>query len=185
MKAYDIKLRLDDFRPLTWRDMIIPSGITFKQLHDIIQIVMDFSDYHLYSFSFKNRRQFILDFNRNIIMEDMDIDSNITVIDEYFDKEKKIYYTYDFGDSWDFTIEIKKTIDSDKPYPILKRYKGDYNPVEDCGGVYSLSELLYYKENPDEDLPDYLEYQMEYLNKIDPDYVQYALKDLFEDNDPI
>ena len=182
MKAYDIKLRLNDLRPITWRDLIIPSGITFKKLHDIIQTVMYFGDCHLYSFTFKDRNPIITDFNRNVFLDANEIDSNITIIDEYFESNKKIFYTYDFGDDWDFTIEIKKTIESDKPYPILKRYKGDYNPLEDCGGVYGLYDLIYYKNNPDdEDIPDHIEYNLEDLEKIDPDYVQNALEDLFND----
>ena len=181
MKAYDIKIRLNDFRPLTWRDLIIPSGITFKQLHDIIQIVMDFADCHLYSFDFKDKGIYIVDYNRNAFIEDEEIDSNITLIDEYFESENKSYYSYDFGDGWEFTIEIKKSVESDKQYPILKRYKGDYNPVEDCGGVYGLSELIYYKENPNEDLPHYIGEELDYLTKINVEYVQSSLKCLFED----
>ena len=33
--GYDVKVRLNDFRPLTWRDLIIPDNITFMELDDI------------------------------------------------------------------------------------------------------------------------------------------------------
>ena len=42
MKGYDVKIRLDDFRPLTWRDLIIPEKITFKDLDNIIKILYGF-----------------------------------------------------------------------------------------------------------------------------------------------
>ena len=51
MKGYDIKIRLDHVRPLIWRDLIIPSEITFKDLSDIIQEIFGLLNYHLYSFS--------------------------------------------------------------------------------------------------------------------------------------
>ena len=41
MKGYDVKVRLDDFKPLTWRDLIIPAGINFKELDTILKILWD------------------------------------------------------------------------------------------------------------------------------------------------
>lgn len=182
MAAYNIKLRLDDFRPLTWRDLIIPTGITFKELHDIIQITMGFLGYHLYNFSFKDSKKEIVDFEiRDSVMSEMfgieELDSNKTLIDPYFNHYKKINYLYDFGDSWSFTIEIKGTIEYDEEYPKLVRLKGEYNPVEDCGGVYGLSKLIYYKENPEEEIEEHLEGMLEELEKCDKDLINSRFED--------
>lgn len=49
MKAYQIRVSLVDL-PTIWRGMIIPSKITFHQLHLIIQHAMGWDDMHLYEF---------------------------------------------------------------------------------------------------------------------------------------
>ena len=135
MKAYDVKVRLDDFRPLYWRDIIIPSGITFKDLNNILKILWGFNGYHLYEFTFKD------DF-------DAINESNDTLIDEFFENNGKIFWEYDFGDGWSFTIEVKKVIESDKDYPVIKRFKGEYELKDDIGGVWGLHKLI--EENSDE-----------------------------------
>ncbi|WP_027108977.1 plasmid pRiA4b ORF-3 family protein [Lacticigenium naphthae] len=51
MKAYIIKLVLEDSKPLIWRRVVMPAGATFNRLHDVIQGVTNFSgDGHLYAF---------------------------------------------------------------------------------------------------------------------------------------
>ena len=175
-EGYDIKIRLDGYRPLTWRDLIIPAGITFEELHMMIQVLMGFDNYHMYLFEIGNKR-----IGNSNYLDDA-IDSKHTLIDKYFNKNKKIQYTYDFGDSWQFTIEIKKKVDIDTHYPKLKRFKGDYNPVEDCGGVWGLEELVELKENDiDEDELD--EFDMDTLNeleKFDLKTKQQELKDYMD-----
>ncbi|MDO5826395.1 MAG: hypothetical protein Q4Q22_08435, partial [Methanosphaera sp.] len=181
MTGYDIKIRLDDCRPLTWRDLIIPAGITFEEMHKIIQIVYNFYDIHLYAFRIKdlnvqiNRDEFE-DFQRNDMGEFDGVYASKTLINEFFEKCKKISYLYDFGDSWNFTIEIKKTVDYEKRYPTIKRYKGEYNPIEDIGGVYALMNLISYKKESINDLPDYIEENLEYLEEFDIDETQELLE---------
>ncbi len=87
MKGYNIKVRLKNFKPITWRDLIIPSNITFKGLHEIIQIIMGFDNSHLYDFSFKDSRYNIIDFETN---EDqfLAFDSDSVCINKFFDNYK-------------------------------------------------------------------------------------------------
>ena len=156
MKGYDVKVRLDDFRPLTWRDLIIPENITFHQLHLIMQKLWNFYDMHLYEFTTTDYRTKFIDFDRmsmdtEYIPDYGEQNSKTVYINDIFDSNKKIKYCYDFGDSWSFTIEIKKKIDYDNTYPNIKRFKGEYNPVEDCGGTWGLSDLIELAEKDEED----------------------------------
>ncbi|SDA45285.1 pRiA4b ORF-3-like protein [Methanobrevibacter millerae] len=91
MKGYDVKIRLDDFRPITWRDMIIPEKITFKELDRIIKITYGFLGYHLSAFTFKDSDIEILDLSNDIVAANEAKDMNETYIDEYFQNEKKIF----------------------------------------------------------------------------------------------
>jgi hypothetical protein len=49
-----IELRYTD--PLIWRQVEVPTSITLKVLHDIIQVVMGWFDYHLWEFTIGKQR---------------------------------------------------------------------------------------------------------------------------------
>ena len=53
MGAYQFKIVIKGSKPPIWRRVLVPQGITFEQLHQIIQAVFCWSDYHLYEFEFR------------------------------------------------------------------------------------------------------------------------------------
>jgi hypothetical protein len=61
MKAYIIKIELEDSNPLIWRRVIMPAGATYKRLHDVIQNATNFQSgypyggYHLYEFDLTDK----------------------------------------------------------------------------------------------------------------------------------
>ena len=176
-KGYDVKVRMNEMRPIHWRDVIIPDNITFHELDDILKTLWGFNGYHLSMFMIRNERIHIMDSTvAESCMENDYFDSKTTLIRDFFDKYKKITYWYDFGDDWMFDIEIKKTVDYDKDYVTIKRFKGKYNPIEDCGGIYGLSETIYFAEHPEEEDDDYYSENVEYLCEFDMDYAQELLK---------
>ncbi len=142
MKGYDVKVRLDDFKPLYWRDLIIPAGMNFKDLDSVLKILWDFTGYHLSRFTFKNSADVVTNDFPDIDFDEGELDSGKTIIDSYFDSNKKIYWEYDYGDGWSFTIEVKKAVEYDKPYPTVKRFRGEYNLQDDIGGVWGFQEML-------------------------------------------
>jgi hypothetical protein len=175
-KGYDVKVRLRDFRPIHWRDLIIPENITFYELDDILKTLWGCNGHHLSMFKIKEDNILIMD---EIVADACMIhefyNSRITEINSFFEKYKKISYFYDFGDDWTFDIEIKKTVDYDKNYVTIKRFKGKYNIFEDCGGIYGLSEIIYYSEHPDE-YDEWYSERAEYLCEFDMEYAQELLK---------
>lgn len=175
--GYDVKVRLNNLRPLTWRDLIIPDNITFMELDDILKTLWGFNGHHLSCFLLRKTNQIIIDDDLSAeTMMRMDYNANTTLISEIFDRFDKITYWYDFGDDWQFDIEIKKKIDYDKDYVTIKRFKGKYDPIEDCKGIYGLSEIIYCAENPDEaDFNDF-SYLVEYLEEFDMEFTQFALE---------
>ena len=174
-KGYDVKVRLNDLRH--WKDLIIPENITFYELDDILKTLWGFNGYHLSMFILKKEDITIADETvAQGCMMDSYLDSKTTMINEFFEKSSKITYCYDFGDDWEFDIEIKKTVGYDRNYVTIKRFKGKYCPIEDCGGVGVLSEIIYLAQNPDEG-DDYFEDYLDYLDEFDMGYVQELLKD--------
>lgn len=162
-KGYDVKVRLDDFRPLHWRNLIIPAGITFRDLDNILKILWDFSGYHLSRFTFKDSFDVITNDVEGIGLDMGELNSEDVIIDEYFEANRKIYWEYDYGDGWSFTIEVKKAVDYDRDYPTVKRFKGEYNLMDDIGGVWGLNDII--------------EMGSDELTKFDIDDAQSALKD--------
>ena len=109
----------------------------------ILKILWDFSGVNMSQFSFSNKNILISPNNGYGSFNEI-----IVRFKEIIDVFKKCYWEYDFCDSWFFTIEIKKIVDSDVAYPVIKRFKGGYNLMDHIGCVLGLENLI--KNNPDE-----------------------------------
>ncbi len=51
-----VRIELRDSDPVVWRRVEVPTSITLKVLHNIIQIAMGWLDYHLWEFTIAKRR---------------------------------------------------------------------------------------------------------------------------------
>ena len=69
-------------------------------------------------------------------------DANEVTVDTLLTKEgMKFHYTYDFGDSWEHTIEVEKIINEAQDIPVC--IEGEMNcPPEDCGGIPGFENML-------------------------------------------
>lgn len=56
MAGHVIKIILDNTHPPVWRRVIVPEKITFADLHEIIQILFGWDDYHLHDFQIPSKR---------------------------------------------------------------------------------------------------------------------------------
>jgi hypothetical protein len=50
------RIELRDSNPLIWRQVELPTSITLKVLHDIVQAAMGWFDYHLWEFTIGAKR---------------------------------------------------------------------------------------------------------------------------------
>ncbi|MGG6433251.1 plasmid pRiA4b ORF-3 family protein [Anoxybacillus sp. D401a] len=142
---YQLKIQLRGIRPPIWRRVLVPSDITFDQLHLIIQEAMGWGNYHLYQFETSDA---IIDVphpdDRFMTLWKDKLDSRKTPIKKYLSKEKqKVLYTYDFGDNWDHIITLEKIEKRIEPltHPIC--IKGSRAcPPEDVGGVWGYQDAI-------------------------------------------
>ena len=51
-----VRIELRDSDPVIWRQVEVPTSITLKALHNVIQAVMGWFDYHLWEFTIGERR---------------------------------------------------------------------------------------------------------------------------------
>jgi len=65
LKAYIMKIEMEESDPLIWRRVIMPAGATFNRLHDVIQNVTNFQSgypdfgYHLFEFDLPEENMII------------------------------------------------------------------------------------------------------------------------------
>jgi integrase/recombinase XerD len=161
---YQLKITLLGIKPLIWRRFQVEDNITFSELHVIIQIVMDWENYHLHSFSCVG-------------------DEGIKLSRILTQEKVEFFYTYDFGDEWQHQILVEKIL-FPKPnttYPICLAGKRAC-PPEDCGGDWGYLNLLKIVKKPSH--PEYREakqwlgrgFKAEYFNVEDVNKNLYSMK---------
>jgi hypothetical protein len=134
-QIYQIKVTLDDTHPPVWRRIQVPSNTTLLKLHDILQVVMGWDDYHLHMFTIEG----------SIYGDPADDEyGDFGTIDEanyklnkvIYQEGQRFSYEYDFGDSWDHTLLVEKILPPQESvrYPICLKGKRAC-PPEDVGGV--------------------------------------------------
>lgn len=155
-KVYQLKLSIKGITPQIWRRIHVPENYTFLKLHDAIQAVMDWDDYHLHEFEMVNPKTGMLD---KIGTEGDDFEASgeplvpekKAKLSDYFTLEnKEALYTYDFGDNWEVKVRLEK---------ILPRKEGVEYPIctagkraavsEDSGGIWGYEEMLEIMKDPD------------------------------------
>ena len=163
-----VRIELMGSDPLIWREVEVPTSITLKVLHDVIQIVMEWFDHHLWEFSIAGRRYGLP------MDEDWGTEPRIEAIkirlrDVLKQRKTTIDYLYDFGDSWELRLTVIdiRAGEADGSYPRL--VAGERNaPPEDCGGIPGFYELLDALADPRH--PEHAEAK-EWLDDYDPSVV--------------
>ncbi len=172
-----LKISLRDSKPLIWRRIIVKDTITFHKLHEILQVVMGWENYHLYDFMV-NEQRFTLpvpDWNEKVI------DSKKVKL-QILKLKQKFYYTYDFGDCWEHQIILEKFLPNENIFMHPVCIAGALScPPEDSGSIYGYYRLLEIKKNKKH--PEYKDLIKGWLGeKFDPERfdIQEVNKQLME-----
>lgn len=153
---YQIKVSLKDAHPPIWRRLLVPADCSMDALHCVIQIAMGWSDAHLYAFRTDNRRIEIPDpdpdgmWNAGWSNGPEPEDAASVRFSNVAKPGDKITYEYDFGDCWEHSILIEKTVRTDD-LSACKAVcvKGKRAcPPEDCGGSWGYQHVLEVVANP-------------------------------------
>ena len=131
-RFYLLRIQLLDIRPEIWRRFVVPANITLDRLHDIIQIVMDWTDSHLHEFTIGKKR-----YTEYPESEDVLACGKYRLGDLIKQKGRTFSYLYDFGDSWEHEIVIEESRYSNpKLRTELACLEGERAcPPEDVGGM--------------------------------------------------
>jgi hypothetical protein len=132
-KLYLLKIRLLDIEPEIWRHFAVPNNITLDRLHDVIQIVMGWTDSHLHDFIIENKRYT----EEPEFEDDGFFEGEFKLCDLVKQKDSIFYYTYDFGDDWRHEIIlVNNNYRNPKLQSQIECIKGKRAcPPEDVGSV--------------------------------------------------
>ena len=150
-KIYQLHIALKWIKPPIWRRVQVPSDITLHDLHKIIQTTMNWMNSHLHIFIVGNTTygpsQNTLPFSKSIGEKNYE---KVKISGVLKKPKDKIYYEYDFGDSWMHEVKLEKNLEPkpNKQYPVcIKGERGA--PPEDCGGIPGYYELVDIINDPD------------------------------------
>ena len=149
MSGYEISISLD-CKTEIWRILKIPKDINFLQLHNLIQKLFNFDDYHNWDFEIPNKNDPSIR-DRTIFMQ---TDDDVKIA-EVFDEYNVIRYNYDYGDEWKFIIKKLDEINYDKKTALLVDYKCRYSPLEDMGGMIVFDQIMRNKDFAEDVLEAY------------------------------
>ena len=143
-RIVQLKVELANTDPPVWRRVKVPAVYPLRRVHDVIQAVFDWLDYHLHQFEiggsiygqteiapedFGPGRQYD---DRNIRLRAL-LDRGV----------ERFIYRYDFGDDWEHIVTIEKVMDPAPgvEYPVCVD-GARQAPPEDCGGPFGFAEFL-------------------------------------------
>lgn len=172
--TYRVRVDLDDAEPAIWRCLELASDLRLDRLHEVLQTAMGWTDSHLHHFLMGPEHDpamnpFVTDFDeeegdKGINERDVRLDQVLAKVGD------RLFYEYDFGDSWDHTLRLEAVTPQVEGGPSARCVGGARAcPPEDCGGVWGYHELLSGLADPgtaDEDLRERLDWLGE---GFDPD----------------
>lgn len=173
-----IKISLDNMKPAVMRRIEVPVSVKLHVLHEIIQAIMPWDDYHLYEFRVREKRW-------GVPMPEDDyfdppINSRKTTLAQALSEPdfKTLRYTYDFGDDWRHTIKVERRFSAElwDEFPRLVAVKGRC-PPENVGGPWGYDEYLEVMSDPHHPRRSEFEEWDEYRdpNEIDVAAIEAAL----------
>ena len=150
IELYQLNIQLDLEGHPIWRRVLVPSSFSFRHLHNIIQTVFDWQNYHLHEFTVKRENNTPLTIamdDEPHTMEFFDFDNEgilqerFVSLHDIFSQHADVTYQYDFGDSWTHIITLEKKVQAHSLQVVFLEGNGE-RPPEDAGGEFGFNEYL-------------------------------------------
>jgi hypothetical protein len=160
-----LRIELKDSDPLIWRELEVPTSITLKVLHDIVQTAMGWLDYHLWEMVI-HHLTYGLPMDEDWGTAPRKAASRTRLRDVLAPGTTQIHYVYDFGDYWEHNLIISDVRAGDHFTAYPRFIAGERNcPPEDCGGIPGFYEMLEARADPEH--PGHTDVS-EWLDDYDP-----------------
>lgn len=180
MEGYQLKITIRGSKPPVWRRINIPAELSFDDLHETIQELFGWMNYHLFEFRIPSSKIRLIDTHswddETAFMDMQTLDTEAT-LSTYLKPDTKLVYTYDMGDNWEHDILVEKCISMDEPYPVLVKWIGD-NFAEDAGNTWGYNEICQIAK--DTKHPEHEEMK-QWLETQHIDFNEAHVKEMLED----
>jgi len=145
-----LRVTLVGSKPAVWREVEVPSSMTLAALHDVLQVLMDWEDYHLWCFELGGRRFELPDPDGMSFDKTPPEDARRARVGGLLTKKDEVLdYYYDFGDGWCVKISLLASGEAVPEMRYPRCVAGERaGPPEDCGGVGGFAHLLAAHKNP-------------------------------------
>jgi len=140
-----ICVTLLDVDPAIWRRIEVPANCTLEGLHDVLQIIMGWADYHLHHFQIGGLMY------GDPTPEDRDIldGRKLKLSALAIDGERAFEYVYDYGDNWRCVVVLEAIAPANAGVIYPRLVEGvRRGPPEDVGGPWGYIEFLEAIANP-------------------------------------
>ncbi len=168
---YLLHIWIRQISPMIWRRALVRSESTLAQVHDLIQILFDWSDAHLHRFRIHGRDYGVsrpggLCFSGGA--------GQARLGDFQFRRNERFLYEYDFGDSWQHEVRIELGLPEEpkRNYPTCVGGRRQA-PPEDCGGPWA---FLRRRDAAPFDVSEHLERLVESVDAGDLEAVRDQLE---------
>ena len=147
MEILQLKITLLGIDPKIYRIIQVPVTITLRNLHKVLQRVLEWQNYHLYQFG--KAGQSFGPKSRDFDMPEVQNDKSVPLAALLPKPRHKLYYEYDFGDGWLHEILLQKILAAAEGvrYPVCIQGK-HAGPPEDSGGPPGYCNLLEALDDP-------------------------------------
>jgi hypothetical protein len=127
------RLSVKDVEPEIWRKILVSSDTTLAKLHSILQVLMGWSDNHLYAFVIDRKRYSPPTEYDDVVAKGNSVSTKLSTISAK--DAKLITYEYDFGDCWEIQLCIEPGHDGFQRKQSAECIAGSrHGPIEDSGG---------------------------------------------------
>jgi hypothetical protein len=144
-----LEINLIDTPAPVWRQLIVRTGTSMRELHHMIQAIMPWTTSHLYEFTFlKNSSAEEIRIADSELWDDdlpRENDDRLFYVEDLFKAiGDKALYTYDIGDYWVHQITLVGVHNDPFIFPVVPCIVDGEGqcPPEDCGGIHGYSDLL-------------------------------------------
>lgn len=142
MEIATLRIDLKGSDPPIWRLVEVPTSITLKVLHNIVQVTMGWMDSHLWEFR-TDGTTYGLPVDEDWATSPRKSADRTRLREVIRPGTTTIAYNYDFGDSWEHLLTISDVRAGDPTIGYPRFVDGERDcPPEDCGGIPGYYEML-------------------------------------------
>jgi hypothetical protein len=113
-EAYCVHVWIRGIHPMLWRRFLVRSDSTLADLHVVLQIGFDWTDFHLHRFRIR-KKDYAVPRLGGLACHDA---RKIKLADLDFRINERFLYEYDFGDLWQHQMRIEKRLEVEPAGPI-------------------------------------------------------------------